>query len=150
MRLYRRILVPVDGSPTSDKALAAALNMARNGGGHVRLVHVLNELTYLASFEAATEVYPSARRAADRVLASSADAARAADVEPETALIDTPGQSLGDAVAREATNWSADVIAVGTHGRRGVGRALLGSGAEQIIRTAPVPVLVVRTGDDQE
>lgn len=150
MRLYRRILVPVDGSPTSDNALHAALNMARQCGGHVRLVHVLNEMAYLASFEAAAEVYPSAQRAAERIIASSAKAARAADVEPETALIDTPGQSLGEAVAREATNWCADLIAVGTHGRRGVGRALLGSGAEQIIRTAPVPVLVVRSADEEE
>jgi nucleotide-binding universal stress UspA family protein len=51
---------------------------------------------------------------------------------------------LGEAVAREAQQWDADLIAVGTHGRRGLGRVLLGSGAEQIIRVAPVPVLVIR------
>ncbi len=50
-------------------------------------------------------------------------------------------------VADAAKEWNADLIVVGTHGRRGVGRALMGSGAEQIIRLAPVPVLVVRLGE---
>jgi nucleotide-binding universal stress UspA family protein len=53
---------------------------------------------------------------------------------------------LGDKVAGEATAWEADLVVVGTHGRKGVSRALLGSGAEQIIRFAPVPVLVMRDG----
>ena len=48
-------------------------------------------------------------------------------------------------VADEARRWNADLIVVGTHGRRGVGRMLLGSGAEQVIRMAPVPVLVIRS-----
>ena len=47
-------------------------------------------------------------------------------------------------MANAAKRWNADLIVVGTHGRRGLGRVLLGSGAEQIVRLAPVPVLVVR------
>jgi len=47
--------------------------------------------------------------------------------------------------ARPAKLWDADLIALGSHGRRGIGRAFLGSGAEQIIRMAPVPVLVIRS-----
>jgi len=71
-------------------------------------------------------------------------AAQAANVPADTHLIDTPGQRLGQTVADEAVNWKADLIVLGTHGRRGVGRVLLGSGAEQIIRMASVPVLIVR------
>jgi nucleotide-binding universal stress UspA family protein len=52
---------------------------------------------------------------------------------------------LPEVVADEARRWQADLIVVGTHGRRGVGRMLLGSGAEQVIRMAPVPVLVIRS-----
>ena len=52
---------------------------------------------------------------------------------------------MGETVANAARLWNADLIVVGTHGRRGVGRMLLGSGAEQIVRLAPVPVLVVRS-----
>jgi nucleotide-binding universal stress UspA family protein len=150
MRMYRRILVPIDGSSTSNKALTAALNIARDGDGCVRLVHVLDELAYLTGFEAAAEAYPAARHAAERVLVASAELAKAAGVQPETALVDAPGERLGESIAREATKWSADLIVLGTHGRRGVGRVLLGSGAEQIIRMAPVPVLVVRGGDEPE
>ena len=62
-----------------------------------------------------------------------------------TRLLDDPDdRRLGEVVADEARQWPADLIVVGTHGRRGVARALLGSGAEQVIRLAPVPVLAVR------
>ena len=54
------------------------------------------------------------------------------------------GQRLGDTVADAARDWGADLVVLGTHGRRGVGRVLLGSGAEQVIRCASVPVLIVR------
>ena len=67
----------------------------------------------------------------------------------DTRLADAPSQRLGRMVADEARGWEADLIVVGTHGRRGLGRVLLGSGAEQIIRDAPVPVLVIRGGDEQ-
>ena len=69
----------------------------------------------------------------------------AAGVVAETALLEGLDLRLGDVVADDARAWSADLVVVGTHGRRGVGRVLLGSGAEQIIRQAPVPVLAVRS-----
>jgi nucleotide-binding universal stress UspA family protein len=53
-------------------------------------------------------------------------------------------------VAEAARQWKADLVVVGTHGRRGVGRMLLGSGAEQVIRLAPVPVLVIRSEMERE
>lgn len=59
-------------------------------------------------------------------------------------LIDDLGPRLGESVARVAREWKADLIVLGTHGRRGFNRLLLGSGAEQVIRLAPVPVMVVR------
>lgn len=147
MRTYRRILVPVDGSPTCNKALVAALNIARDGDGRVRLVHVLDELAYLTGFEASGEVFALLRQAGERVLADAAEVARAAGVNAETLFIDEAGVRLGDAVARAASEWDADLIVLGTHGRRGVQRALMGSGAEQIIRLAPVPVLVIRADE---
>ena len=59
-------------------------------------------------------------------------------------LYDNFGEHLADVVSEAAKLWNADLIVVGTHGRRGIGRVLMGSGAEQIIRMAPVPVLVIR------
>ena len=62
----------------------------------------------------------------------------------DTALFDSLSKRLCDRVAEQVKEWGADVIVLGTHGRRGVGRMLLGSDAEQIVRTATVPVLLVR------
>jgi nucleotide-binding universal stress UspA family protein len=144
MRTYRRILVPVDGSPTSNKALVTALNIARDADGRVRIVHVVDELAYLTGFEVSSEVFELIRQGAEGVLAKAAEFAKSAGTNADTKLIDHPGERLGSAVAKEAAEWGADLIVVGTHGRHGVQRAILGSGAEQIIRLAPVPVLVIR------
>jgi nucleotide-binding universal stress UspA family protein len=145
--MYSRILVPVDGSATSNKALVVALQIARDGGGRVRLVHALDELVYLSGYEYSPDAINMAREQARRVLGDAMAIAQSAGIPAEQELIETPRMRLGDSVARQAREWNADLIVVGTHGRRGVGRVLLGSGAEQIIRCAPVPVLVIR-GDD--
>lgn len=147
MRKFRRILVPVDGSATSNKALVTALDIARDSDSHVRLLHVVDELAYVTGFEASGQVLAIVREGGRRVLAESADIAKAAGVPVETRLIDEPGRRLGDVIAAEAGEWKADLVVVGTHGRRGMSRMLLGSGAEQIIRLAPVPVLVVRSDE---
>ncbi|MCG3189203.1 MAG: hypothetical protein LKCHEGNO_01489 [Burkholderiaceae bacterium] len=62
----------------------------------------------------------------------------------ETALNDTFTARVCDVVVQEALEWKADLIVIGTHGRRGASRLLLGSDAEQVLRLAPVPVLLVR------
>lgn len=142
--MFKRILVPVDGSETSDKALATALQLAREGNGSVRLVHSFDELVYLTGFEHASNILDVAREYAQKVLSDGLAMAKAAQVPADTRLCDKPGRRLGELVAEEARDWPADLIVVGTHGRRGVGRVLMGSGAEQVIRLAPVPVLSVR------
>jgi nucleotide-binding universal stress UspA family protein len=147
MRKFRRILVPVDGSATSNKALVMALDIARDSDSHVRLIHVVDELAYMTGFEASGEVLAIVREGAQRVLAEATEIAKSAGVPVETHLIDEPGHRMGDQVCNEAAEWEADLIVVGTHGRRGMSRLMLGSGAEQIIRLAQVPVLVVRSGE---
>lgn len=145
MPLFKKILVPVDGSSTSDKALSHALALAQDNQARVRLLHALDELAYVSAYEYSGELMKQARESADKMLQTGVNAARAKSVEVDTRLVDNPGQRLGETVADEAVNWGADLIVLGTHGRRGVGRVLLGSGAEQVIRMAPVPVLVVRS-----
>ena len=142
--MYKRILVPVDGSATSNKALTAALQLARDGGGRVRILHSLDELAYLSGFEYSGEVIKVARENAARVLDDAMAIAQAAGVPADPQLVDLPGQRLGQTTSDAARAWEADLIVVGTHGRRGIGRVLMGSGAEQVIRMAPVPVLVIR------
>jgi nucleotide-binding universal stress UspA family protein len=141
---YQRILVPVDGSATSDRALAAALRMARESDGRVKLLHAVDEMAYMGGYEYAGDLAEYARENGKKVLAAGLAASASAGVQAESELVDTVGQRLGDTVAQQAKQWPADLVVVGTHGRRGFGRVLLGSGAEQIIRSAPVPVLVIR------
>lgn len=145
--MYKRILVPVDGSATSLKALDAALQMAREGAGRVRIVHVLDELAYLSGYGPVGDLLAVARDYGNKVLADALARAKASEVPAEALLLEVPGGRLGELVAREATSWGADLVVVGTHGRHGLGRVLLGSGAEQVLRLAPVPVLAVRSGE---
>ncbi len=146
--MYKRILVPVDGSETSNKALVAALQLARQGGGRVRLIHAVEELAYLSGFDQyggySGDLVRIMRENAAKILGDGMAIAKSAGVEADNMLYDNFGQRLGEVVADAAKSWNADLIVVGTHGRRGVGRMLMGSGAEQIIRLAPVPVLVIR------
>jgi nucleotide-binding universal stress UspA family protein len=147
--MFKRILVPVDGSDTANKALVAALQLARDSGGRVRLVHSLDELAYLWGYEYRGDTVKFAREHATKVLNVAEDMAKSAGVPAEQQLLEVPGVRLGDTVASEARQWEADLIVVGTHGRRGVSRVVLGSGAEQIIRAAPMPVLVI-PGEDRQ
>jgi nucleotide-binding universal stress UspA family protein len=147
--MYRRILVALDGSETSIRALTASLNLARQGGGRVRMVHVVEELAYLGGFDpygaSSGDLIKVIRENGAKVLANGLAAAQSAGVEADTVLYDNFGERLPEAVADAAKQWNADLIVVGTHGRRGIGRVLMGSGAEQIIRLSPVPVLVIRS-----
>ena len=125
--------------------LVAALQLARESGGRVRLLHAFDELASLTGYEYSADLLRQCRGYAEKVLQDASEIARAAGVPADTTLADdVPGQRLGDAVAGAAKRFDADLIVVGTHGRRGIGRVLLGSGAEQVIRLAPVPVLTVR------
>lgn len=146
--MFKRILVPVDGSPTSNKALAAALQLARDCGARVRLLHALDELVFVGMYEYSPNLVEVVRDGAKKVLADALEIAKSAGVEADTRLVDEPGHRLGDTVAQEATQWGADLIVLGTHGRRGFSRIVLGSGAEEIIRGATVPVLTIR-GDEK-
>jgi len=144
MSHYRRILVPVDGSESSNRALVAALQLARDSGGRVRAIHHVDELSYLRPSTNPRAVIEAVQADAQHVLAAALAICQSAGVPADTRMVEGLGRRLGEAVADEARAWEADLVAIGTHGRRGLGRALLGSGAEQIIRLAPVAVLVVR------
>ncbi len=151
--MYKRILVPVDGSGTSNKALSAALQLARDASSQVRLIHVVDELAYLRGYEAyaaySTELIKVAQKEGNKILDDAMAIAEAAGVDADQVLFEKFGEHLGETVSDAAKRWGADLIVVGTHGRRGIGRMFLGSGAEQIIRLAPVHVLVARSQDNE-
>ena len=147
--MYRRILIAVDGSETSNKALSAALEMASYSGGRsvLRLIHVLDQTAFLVGSDPLGSLVNAMREAGQKILADGLAIVQSAGVQAETVLVDRLGAHLAETVAADAKEWMASLVVVGTHGRRGVGRMLLGSGAEQIIRLAPCPVLVVRCAE---
>ena len=152
MTHFRHILVPVDGSPTSDKALDEAIRLAVFSGAKISLIHVIDDLSYVTGFEPATDyvqqLIPLMRAAGEDLLAKQGERVLAQGLQLECVLIaEGPGR-VCEHVAEHARISHADLIVLGSHGRRGVKRVLLGSDAEQIIRLAPVPVLVVRGKDE--
>jgi nucleotide-binding universal stress UspA family protein len=148
MTIYQRILVPIDGSETAQCGLQEAIRLAKAGGGQLRLFHVIDDLSFALAMDAYAgqqgNWLATMREAGARLVNDAKSAAAAAGVTAEGVLHETAGTRLADAVAAEAVRWKADLIVLGTHGRRGVGRVLLGSGAESVLRSAPIPVLVVR------
>ncbi len=145
--MYDRILVPVDGSATSKSGLREAIALAKLTGGRIKLLHVFEMPVLGIGSEAALmrgeDIYNVARDAGQAVLSAAAASVSAAGVEVEQRLVDSGGKRLCDHVAESARSWSASLIVLGSHGRRGLQRVLLGSDAEQILRHAPVPVLLV-------
>jgi len=152
--MYQRILVPVDGSRIAMAALDEAIRLARLTGARLILLHVLDVVTHASGFETAAiycnEVIPRAQRAGEQLLDAARERALQSGVNGQCILLETVRDRVSDLVVAQAVHCSADLIVIGTHGRRGLGRLLLGSDAEQILRLAPVPVLLVRTGSEEE
>jgi nucleotide-binding universal stress UspA family protein len=151
--MYQRILVPVDGSSTSQRGLAEAISLARLTQGRLRLLHVIDELSFALAMDAYSghsgDWLGALRESGQRLLEEGKSAAEAAGIGAETVLCDTFSGAVHEMVTAEARKWPADLIVLGTHGRRGVGRLVLGSSAEHILRFAPVPVLLVRAPESE-
>lgn len=151
--MYQRILVPVDGSPTSQRGLKEAIDLAKLTQGRLRLFHSVDELSLALAMDAhairpgdwAKELREDGRRLLDEAAAEAA----AAGVEADTVLQDRYTGKIHQQVNAEAREWGADLIVLGTHGRRGVDRLVMGSSAEQILRHAGIPVLLVRPPADE-
>lgn len=151
--MYQRILVAVDGSATSLRGLDEAMRVAKATGGRLRLVHVLNTLM-LESEIASTAYYQalaeSIRDSGVKILEHAAGVVRAAGLPFEEKLVEKVGAHPADEIIAQAKDWPADLIVLGTHGRRGMTRLVLGSDAERVLRRSPVPVLMVRDQPEVE
>jgi nucleotide-binding universal stress UspA family protein len=145
--MYQRILVPIDGSATSERALQEAIKLAA-GNSLLRLVHVLEEIYSLDAEAYAFVDYPALQEAmrntGERILAQGAKKVQKSGSPVETALLDVSGERVASVIDGEARRWGADLIVIGTHGRSGLSRLLLGSVAEGVARGTSVPVLLVR------
>ncbi len=146
--MFKRILVAVDGSDTAELALQESIRLAREVQAQLRLVYVIDvvNLNVGAEFLFPSEVSAVLARTGQDVLDKAGAVASAAGVPVETALIriDTLGQRIPEMIAADAEAWPADLIVIGTHGRRGLSHLFLGSVAEGVMRVATKPVLLMR------
>jgi len=145
--MYRRILVPLDGSATSRRGLQQAIALARGSGARLRLVHVLDETPMLGMMEEGVDLTPFVQDLAKRgreMVARGKRLAEKSGVAADAVLAESAGGPAADAILREAKKWRADLIVMGTHGRRGLRHVVLGSEAERVVHRSPVPVLLVR------
>jgi nucleotide-binding universal stress UspA family protein len=143
---YRRILVPVDGSPTAAKGMRAAIKLARESRARLLLLHVVEEYSAFIAPEVGASIGPmldAMRLGGKRTLARIARIAAKAGARPQAVLAENLGGRVAETIVRQAKRLRADLIVMGTHGRRGVRRALLGSDAELVVRYSSVPVLLV-------
>ena len=137
-----QILVPYDFSPASAKALAWAADLQRTVGAlPVHVIQVVNTMPLVASPEMSTLPALS-----EKELSDLADELERAVHELETTATTEviPAPSAGNCIVETARRVKADLIAMGTHGRGGLSRLVLGSVAEYVVRHAPCPVVTVR------
>jgi len=146
--MYQRILAAVDGSSTSDRALQEAIRLAKDQQAALHIVNVIDlvPLIWDVEFMDSEAIQRALRQVGRTVIDRARETAKSAGVEAEALLaeIGTPGQRVAGRIVEAATAWPADLLVIGTHGRRGLDHLLLGSIAEGVMRLAPMPVLLVR------
>ena len=148
--MYQRILVPVDGSATSMAGLKHAIGLAKDQKALLRLLNVVDDLIIAplmmepGGADDFTAVIDALRAEGQDILNKASALAEKEGVKVETVQIENQGLPVSDAILREVERSSCDLIAMGTHGRRGLNRIILGSDAERVLRESTVPVLLTR------
>jgi nucleotide-binding universal stress UspA family protein len=147
--MYGKILVPFDGSETSKRGLMEACRLAKEQDARLRCLHVIDEHYLAANYMGVMylpELLDKLRDNGKLILDEAAKQARMNGVNVESVLRESAERRVSDMILDEAKTWAADLIVMGTHGRRGLSHLALGSDAESVVRDSPVPVLLVRSG----
>lgn len=146
--MFKRILVAVDASETGELALQTAIGLATESQAELRIVHAVD----VSNINLDSEQIDHSRLS-ESIIKSGHDTLRIAEMkaaaaglaaETELIVLETLKQRIPEAVANDAEAWPADLIVIGTHGRRGLSRLFVGSVAEGIVRVATKPVLLIR------
>lgn len=140
--MFRRLLVPIDGSPPSNAAVTLAVDLARDQRAQVIFAHATEVLAErYAAWEGAAELpsEPAEQLVTKETLDRAQSAATVAGVDASTAVVH--GEVI-EAIMNLVEERGVDLIVMGSHGRSGIARALLGSKAEGMMRRSRVPVLI--------
>jgi len=145
--MYKHILCPVDGSPTSNIGMQEAIQLAKDQNAKLRFFHVID--TYVPILDMAGDfnvayMIDILRQNGEKVIKKANAAAEKAGVAADAQTIESIGGRAASYIVAEAEKWPADLIVMGTHGLRGVSRLVMGSDAENVLRTSHVPVLLVK------
>lgn len=151
--MYRRILVPVDGSTASQARRGQAIGLAQAEGARLRFLNVVDESLGFGSPDIQSvnmsQLLTSMRELGEKSVADAASLARKKGLRTDTSVVPSRGRRASDVILDEAQEWGAAPIVRGTHGHRGFNRLLLGSDAERVLRDTPVPLLLVREGHNK-
>lgn len=139
---YRNVLVPTDGSESANAALAAGIGVASASGGALHLLHVVEESGFGLGFGADDEAVEAE---ANETLETAAQTATEESIESVTTAIERG--SVHEEILAYVGDNDVDLVVVGTHGRTNLDRYLLGSVAEKLVRSSPVPVMTVRESE---
>ncbi|QID17183.1 universal stress protein [Nitrogeniibacter mangrovi] len=146
--MYQHIVAAIDDSDTSRRAIREAVALAQSSGASLTLVHAVDEALF-AHFSHTTLANRDAVEKAliaegQNVLDAAAQVAADAGMDAQTRLLTSKHQSTSDQVAEALRALHADLLVVGSHGRRGVQRLVLGSVAERLLKKVTISVLIVR------
>jgi len=145
--MYARILVPFDGSPTAERGLIEGVNIAATMKSRVVVLIVSAGFfgaVEMASVRSYDETAAQALAECTALVDAAVSRATEVGVECERAVVDGRTRSVAQVILEEASARKCDLIVMGTHGRKGVSRLVLGSDAEAVVRGAQVPVMLVR------
>lgn len=148
--MYAKILVPIDGSATSHRGFEEAVALARKMDSSLVLLHVLD--TVPVPLEAVTssvweEMTEGLRKQGQSLLEQARATAIGHGIAADMHLVDGRAERVADAIVAEALSSGCELVVMGTHGRRGFSRVMIGSDAERVVRNCPLPVLLVRHAD---
>ena len=145
--MYQKILVPIDGSSTSRQGLSEAIRLAKYHKARVRLIHVVDVFIVTPTLEGGPyvdDIQKSFREDGRRLLEKAEALVRKHGITVDSVMFEIVGAQAAEIIVEQARKWRADIVVIGTHGRRGLRRLVMGSDAEEVVRTSPVPVLLVR------
>lgn len=147
--MYKRIAVAVDGSDTSAAALNEAVKLAKLMDSTLLLLYVCEEMPVVWDIEGMAsfpmeDMSKALIESGRHLLHRDEMTAAKAGIKVETRLVEDYRARVGAVISKEAAQWKADLLVIGTHGRKGLDHLLMGSVAEGVMRTATMPVLLVR------
>ncbi len=144
--MFKKILVPVDGSPTAQQAVSRAVALAKAFDGEVFAIYVIDPYPFTGigtDFAYGQSQYlEAATFEAHNAIRGARDAIEASGVKVETRVVEAKSPWRG--ILETATQLGADIVVMGSHGRRGLEKLVLGSVAQRVLSHAHLPVMVVR------